>query len=117
MPDPCGHGHGSDPECHRQRLTPPAPYKDRPNHLPSLAYLCGDLRNVAKVTVAIVALALLAGIITSVALAPFSGVDTLPPRCFALAGYDVSCRDEPAVAGAVAADAVVGVVLWRRLSR
>lgn len=70
-------------------------------------------------TVAIVALAFLAAIVALLALAPFSGVDTLPPRCFALAGYDVSCSSEPAlaVAAAVGAAAVVGLVLRRRLRR
>jgi hypothetical protein len=52
-----------------------------------------------------VALAVLAGVVVLVVLFPGSGVDSLPPRCFAFVGYEVPC------AGAVAPLAGAGTAV------
>jgi len=65
-----------------------------------------------------IVIAVLAGLVVLVLLAPAHGVDTIPPQCFAVIGYGVPCDDTLARAASVATTVAVGVGLWmRRRSR
>jgi hypothetical protein len=57
---------------------------------------------------------LLAGLVVLLLLSPAHGVDTLPPQCFSVVGYDVPCGEGLAVAAGAATAAVVGLALWLR---
>jgi hypothetical protein len=60
------------------------------------------------VTVAKVAIALIAGIVVLVALLPASGAEAW---CYSLIGYEVPCRDGLNVAAGAATAAVTGLAL------
>lgn len=71
-------------------------------------------------TVFKVAVSLIAGIVVIVLLIPASGVDTLPPTCWSVFGYEVPCGPGPpglayaslAYAAGAATAAVVGFAFW-----
>jgi hypothetical protein len=66
----------------------------------------------ARMTVAKVAVALLAGLVVLVLLFPASGIEPIPPRCFSVFGYEVPCGGGLGVATGAATAAVVGLALW-----
>ncbi len=68
-------------------------------------------------TVAKVALALLAGLVVLVLLFAASGVDTFPPECYSVFGYVVPCDQAWAVAAGAAAAAIVGLAVGLRSRR
>ncbi len=45
-------------------------------------------------------------------LHPVGGVDSLPPRCWSMFGYDVPCHRGVSVAAGAALAVVVGFTLW-----
>jgi hypothetical protein len=45
-------------------------------------------------------------------LHPVGGVDSLPPRCWSMFGYDVPCHRGVSVAGGGALAVIVGFILW-----
>lgn len=57
-----------------------------------------------------VAIALLAGLAVVVLLLPASGIDTIPPQCHSIFGYNVPCEGRPWLA--VALGAVTAGVVW-----
>lgn len=63
-------------------------------------------------TLARVALALLAGFMVLVLLFPASGIDPIPPVCYSVFGYTVPCDQRVAVAAGAATAAVVGLAIW-----
>lgn len=63
-------------------------------------------------TAAILAIVVLAGLVVLVLLFPASGVDTQPPACYSVFGYQVPCGDGVAVAAGAAAAAAIGLLLW-----
>lgn len=63
-----------------------------------------------------IAIALLLGIVVLVLLAPASGADTLPPRCWAMLGYGVPCGSALSLAAGAATAGLVGLAL-RYISR
>lgn len=63
-------------------------------------------------TAARIAIVALAGLVVLVLLFPASGVDTLPPECYAVFGYPVPCGDGIAVAAGAGVAAVIGLLLW-----
>lgn len=66
----------------------------------------------ARTSMATLVVPLLAGVVVLVLLFPFSGVDTLPPQCLALFGYNVPCGTGPSFAVGAATAGVVGLALW-----
>ena len=71
----------------------------------------------ARMTVAKVVVALLAGIVVLVLLFPASGIDPLPPQCFSVFGYSVPCGGGLAVAAGAATAGVVGLSFWLKSRR
>jgi hypothetical protein len=71
----------------------------------------------ASMTVANVAVGLLAGLVVLVLLFPASGIDPIPPQCFSVFGYTVPCGEGWAVAAGAATAGVVGVSLWLKSRR
>ena len=59
-----------------------------------------------------IAVPLLAGLVVWVLLAPFSGVDTLPPQCLSVFGYGVPCGAGLSSAAGAATAGVFGLALW-----
>jgi hypothetical protein len=68
-------------------------------------------------TLAKLALALLAGFVVLVLLFPGSGTGAAPPTCFSVFGYTVPCDQRWAVAAGAATTAIVGLALWLRNRR
>lgn len=60
-----------------------------------------------------IAVALLAGVLVWVLLAPTGGVDTLPPQCSGVFGYGVPCGAGLSLAAGAATAGFVGLALWR----
>ena len=71
----------------------------------------------ARMTVAKVASALLAGLVVLVLLFPASGIVPIPPRCFSAFGYEVPCGGGLAAAAGAVTAGVVGLALWLRSRR
>ena len=69
-----------------------------------------------SMTMAKVAVALLAGLVVFVLLAPFSRVDTLPPQCLSVFG-GVPCGAGLSIAAGVATAGVVGLSLGLKSRR
>lgn len=57
------------------------------------------------------AIALLAGLAAFVLLVPTSGIDTIPPQCRSVFGYNVLCEEWLAVAVGILTAGVVWLVL------
>lgn len=55
-----------------------------------------------------------AGLTVLVLLAPFSGLDILPPQCHAVFGYQVPCGQGVSVAAALGTTVVFAVYGWIR---
>lgn len=59
-----------------------------------------------------IAAAIAAAVLVQLLLAPFSGVDTLPPECYAYFGYVVPCGSGLWIGVALAVAAVVGAAVY-----
>ena len=68
-------------------------------------------------TVAKVALAVVAGLIVLVLLFPASGIQPIPPVCYSVFGYVVPCGEGWALAAGAAAAVFVGVTVWLKRGR
>ena len=65
-------------------------------------------------TVAKIAVALLAGLVVVVLLYPVAIVDTIPLQCFSMVGLGAPCDGGLAVPAGAAAAGIVGLLLWLR---
>lgn len=55
--------------------------------------------------------ALLAGLVVTVLLLPWTGVDSDPPRCWSMFDYEVACGSLAYIAGAATA-LIVALAFW-----
>lgn len=79
-----------------------------------VSYMPGTARSIGPLALKRFVVALVVGLAVLVLLAPFSGVDTLPPTCYAVFRYQVPCREGVAVAAAVVTTVVIAVYGWIR---
>lgn len=59
-----------------------------------------------------IGVALLVGLLVLVLLAPASGADTLPPKCWGMLGYSVPCGSALSLAAGAVTAGIVGLALW-----
>lgn len=68
---------------------------------------------VGKSPVTAVVIAVLLAVVVVLALLPTRGVDTQPPVCWALGGYEVPCSQAPAWGSGAIVLILGGLVGWR----
>jgi hypothetical protein len=71
-----------------------------------------DERRSTWVTVAKVAVSLIAGVVVVVLLIPSGGFDTLPPTCWSVFGHEVPCNANLSYAAGAATAGLVGFAFW-----
>ena len=71
-----------------------------------------DERRGTGVTMLRVAVSLIAGIVVVLLLFPALQFDTLPPQCWSVFDYRVTCGERLSLAAGAATAAVVGLAFW-----